>query len=111
MELPPDFAERAIPSANKRLTRAATFAFTASLSLVACSSSDTTTGSTDAGKDTGAVGPIYGAPVEGGLLDGGDSGGIMPLYGAPLDAGTDGTVTDSGAGGVLYGLPPPDASD
>lgn len=107
MALPADQGERVIPSTNKRLTRAATFAFTASLSVAACSSSGTT-GPTDAGEDRGAVGPIYGAPVDGGALDA-DGGGIAPLYGMPIDSGAD-VRTDTGGGGVLYGLPPPDAS-
>jgi hypothetical protein len=107
MELPPDMERRAVPSATRRLTRAATFAFTASLSVVACSSDGgTTPGTGDAGLDSGAVGPIYGAPVEGGLLDAGDGGGVAPLYGLPQDAGID--ANDAGNPGVLYGLPPAD---
>lgn len=104
--LPDDLGRLAVPGTTRRLTRAAAFAFTASLSLAGCSSTgDSTTsdaghdGSTTDGStaDGGGITPAYGAPVDG--------GNVQPLYGAPADAGPD----DSGGGQVLYGLPPPDA--
>ncbi|MFO0668956.1 MAG: hypothetical protein U0235_04900 [Polyangiaceae bacterium] len=105
--LPDDLDRFAIPGTTRRLTRAAAFAFTASLSLAGCSSSTDSTGSADAGRDGssvdgstsdgGGITPAYGAPVDG--------GNIQPLYGMPADAGPE----DSGGGQVLYGLPPPDA--
>jgi len=103
--LPTDLEARAIPGATQRLSRAAIYAFTASLSVAACSSGGPTdlggdSGSSDsaARPDTGGCCPPYGQPAD---------AGIGPVYGQPIDASDD--TPDSGAGGVLYGLPPPDA--
>lgn len=103
--LPTDLAKRAVPGTSKRLTRAATFAFAASVSAFACSS-----GGGDSGNDGGGPAPLYGAPVvDSGSETSPDGGGPVPAYGLPApDAGPD-AVGDTGAGGVLYGLPPPDA--
>ncbi len=116
--LPTDLAKRVIPGATGRLSRAAAYAFTASLAVAACSSDDTSSSASDAGKtdagvaDGGNAVPLYGAPVTdagGGGDSGNGDGGIAPLYGAPVDAGSD--APDSGASGVLYGLPPADAGN
>jgi hypothetical protein len=99
--LPVDLVKRAVPGTTLRLTRAATFAFTASLASVplsACSSDD------DGGPmDAGAVGPAYGAPVV--IRD----ASVDALFGPPRDGATDAAAPDSGDGQVLDGLAPSDA--
>lgn len=83
---------------RKRLGRAATFAFGASVigatSLVACSGDD---------DDTGGVVPVYGAPA-GGTSTGGsnnaDAGAGTAVYGAPAaGSGNDEPGGNGGAGG------------
>lgn len=94
--LPADLARFAVPGTSRRLTRAAAFAFTASLSVLGCSSDST--GPVDAGHDAngGADGPAYGLPP---VLDSGNDA-------MPQDAGPG----DAGGNQVLYGLPPSDAA-
>lgn len=104
--LPDDLRTRAIPAATRRLTRAATYAFTASLTVAACSSGGSGTlgdaGAVDSGRDDGGIAPAYGAPFD---------AGVAPLYGMPADAGhlDGGGDADDGGPAVLYGLPPSDA--
>lgn len=112
----PSIASKVVPGTTQRLSRAAAFAFTATLSLAGCSDTtpaptpdaatdtvspgDTSTPDstpvdvrTDAPTDMGGPAPAYGAPVD--VPSPGDSsadtgpgdGGIAPLYGAPVDAG------------------------
>ncbi len=103
--LPDTMATLAVPGAPQRLSRAAAFAFTASLAVTGCGGtsspvvgdSGTGDGSTrDAAKD----GPA-------------DDGGNVALYGEPaygqpfIDAGPQ----DSGGGGAKYGGPPIDAGN
>lgn len=111
--LPSSLAARAIPNATQRLSRAAAFAFTASLAVAGCSSSPTPTGDaavvdTSATTDTPSAadtpapsdrpsGSDAPAPQDAGPGDSGapqDNGGAMPLYGAPADVViiTDGAV-------------------
>jgi hypothetical protein len=103
----------AAPTTTRRLTRAAAFAFSASLStaaLLGCGGTAdsgipaTDSGSGGGGADTGTTGkdatPDIGSPG--------------PMYGAAfVDAGTDGAKDaaadgskDDGGGMVLYGAPP-----
>ena len=115
---------RAAPGTNRRLTRAAAFAFSASL------------GAASAATGCASAVPAYGAP---GVVDSGteDTGAVQALYGAALvDAGLDGPSTkdsgpadasadagpedssaDAGETGIVplygapaYGLPAPDAA-
>ena len=133
--LPSDLASRAIPSAARRLTRAAAFVFGASLAVTACGSDVTTGGDSaatsggqggDGPDDDGGVQALYGdaAPEDAGTDD---DGGSQALYGGPtpVDAGPDddggnqaeyggppppidgGSSSDDGGGAPLYGAPPP----
>ena len=114
---------QAAPTTNRRLTRAAAFAFSASVAaaaLVGCGGStdggtplteagtDTGAGS-ETGTDTGSPGPMYGAA----FIDGGSDSGAAKDSG--VDAGQDSGVTPNDGGGMTlygappYGLPPSDA--
>lgn len=127
--LPTSLAQKAIPGTTQRLTRAAAFAFTASLAVAGCSSDPSPDAGTttdvpavtdtpsptdrpdvqtpvDSGSPTDAARPDSGTPD--------DTGGVMPLYGAPVDAGpppadvVGDDVVDAGGIAPLYGLPPAD---
>lgn len=91
----------AIPGATHRLTRAAAYAFTASLAVAGCSAgiaAPTTDGGTDEGGSTS--GGTSGGTSDSGKKDGAipdfDSGGVQPPYGAPAYGGP--PPFDSGAG-------------
>jgi hypothetical protein len=115
--LPNSLAQRAVPNTTQRLTRAAAFAFTASLAVAGCSSSpspgaDASTNdvvSTDRGNSTDVITPTdTPAATDSGAPQ--DNGGAMPLYGAPADVPAVPTdVQDGGAVAPLYGGPPVDA--
>ncbi|MFO0629586.1 MAG: hypothetical protein U0325_28680 [Polyangiales bacterium] len=121
--LPNSLAQRAVPNTTQRLSRAAAFAFTASLAVTGCSSSptpgtDASTSdavSTDRGNVVDAVSPSdAGTPTDTpAVTDSGapqDNGGAMPLYGAPADVVIPpADVQDAGAVAPLYGGPPVDA--
>ena len=90
-----------VPAASSRLSRAAAFAFTASIAVTGCAS-----GTTGGGIDSGANAP--------------DTGGLQPPYGHPphedadappsIDAGAPDTSTpDDGGLQAAYGAPPQDA--
>ncbi len=93
-----------IPGATQRLSRAAALAFTASLSLTACSGTtvaaagDSGPGDGSAHVDTGTQPADSGGVTPEGGDEPFDSGGIQPPYGLPPfdaepppgDAGTDG---------------------
>jgi hypothetical protein len=90
---PGELAASVIPAASTRLTRAAAFAFTASLAVAGCTGGSTldTDGGTEGGTDGGtkADSSAKDASVP-------DEGGIAPPYGvpaygapAPFDAGGD----------------------
>lgn len=121
--LPASLAQRAVPNTTQRLSRAAAFAFTASLAVAGCSSSptpgtDASTSdsvSTDRGNGTEAAVPsdVVSATDTPVATDSGapqDNGGAMPLYGAPADVVIPpADVQDAGAVAPLYGGPPVDA--
>lgn len=87
--LPQSFAGAATPAASGRLTRAAAFAFTATLAVTGCSTGTTP----NPVKDAATTGPD-------------DAGSPIAEYGAsPIDAGPD----DSGGTGAKYGAPPIDS--
>jgi hypothetical protein len=73
------------------MKRGALFAFTSSVAIAGCSSSETPMPAyglppvdAAADADAGGVGPVYGAPADtGGMVD--DTGGAVPLYGAAPD--------------------------
>lgn len=123
--LPNSLAQRAVPNTTQRLSRAAAFAFTASLTVAGCSSSptpgtDASTSdavSTDRGNVVDAVTPSdAGTSTDTpAVTDNGapqDNGGAMPLYGAPADVPAVPTdVQDGGAVAPLYGGPPVDAGE
>lgn len=101
-------ADAAIPGATGRLTRAAAFAFTASLavagSTAACTSGVAAPNGGDASadgstppRDEGGVQAAYGGP---GLLDSSAPDATAPDATAP---------DDSGGGGAKYGGPPIDS--
>ena len=98
--LPSDLANRAVPAANRRLSRAAAFTFATTLAVAGA-------GATEA-CSSGAA--IYGAPaVDSGIADDGgitDDGGAHALYGLAADSGlTDDSGPDDGGAAALYGLP------
>jgi hypothetical protein len=105
--LPDAIADAALPGASGRLSRAAAFAFTASLTVVAAvagAGAEGCTSSTPAGTGDAS------AKEGGGSSDGApnDDGSQQALYGAiPVDAGPD----DSGGGGAKYGGPPIDSGN
>jgi hypothetical protein len=123
--LPNSLAQKAVPNTTQRLSRAAAFAFTASLAVTGCSSTptpgaDASTNdvvSTDRGNTTDAVtSPDAGTPTDTpAVTDSGapqDNGGAMPLYGAPADVpAPPADVQDGGAVAPLYGGPPVDAGE
>lgn len=110
-------AAKVIPGATQRLSRAAAFAFTATLAMTNCGPGTTPPPAADAAADAdGGVAPLYGAPADAtpdtaptpdATADAArDDGGPVPLYGAPADV----TVPQDngpGDGGVapLYGAP------
>ena len=117
--LPSSLAQRAVPNTTQRLSRAAAFAFTASLAVAGCSS-DPATGtdastndvvSTDRGNTTDAAASTdVITPTDSGAPQ--DNGGAMPLYGAPADVpAPPADVQDGGAVAPLYGGPPVDAGE
>lgn len=102
----------ATPGTAARITRAATYAFTATMVVAGCS-----------GVDNGSVAALYGVPGGGSVVDSGadarsdagpdDGGQPVALYGAPaLDAGPGDAASDSpddsGNAQPLYGLPATD---
>jgi len=107
----------ATPGTAARITRAATYAFTATMVVAGCSSSSIDNGN---GLDGGSAQPLYGQPAaDSGLVDAGrdtgpdDGGQPVALYGAPaLDAGPGDAASDapddSGNAQPLYGLPATD---
>lgn len=121
--LPNTLAQRAVPNTTQRLSRAAAFAFTASLAVAGCSSNpapgtDASTNdvvSTDRGNGTDAATgtDVVTATDTPAVTDSGapqDNGGAMPLYGAPADVVIPpADVQDAGAVAPLYGGPPVDA--
>jgi len=109
-------AAKAIPGATQRLSRAAAFAFTATLAMTHCGPGTTPPAADAAADADGGVAPLYGAPADAtpdtaptpdATADAArDDGGPVPLYGAPADV----TVPQDngpGDGGVapLYGAP------
>lgn len=114
----PSIASKVVPGTTQRLSRAAAFAFTATLTLAGCS--DTTTPAPDAAGDTVSPSDTV-TPSDTPTTDTTpsdvtadapqDNGGPAPAYGAPFDAPppTDATAPDSGPGdgGIapLYGAP------
>ncbi len=128
------FAQSAIAGPTQRLSRAAAFAFTASLAVQGCGGTTSTVSQQDSGTgdgahadsgqttDSGGVQPAYGLPaVDAGrdaahdAADGStppkDDGGGIPMYGIPPidDAGADaGGPQDDGGAHALYGAPVPD---
>lgn len=113
--VPEGIETRVIPSANRRLTRAAAFVFGAAVAVTGCGSetsgggssngsSSSTSGGSDGGPDDdGGAMAEYGAPVDAGPDD---DGGGMAEYGAPIP---DGGPDDDGGGAPKYGGPPADA--
>lgn len=99
--LPDGIADAAMPGASSRLSRAAAFAFSASIAVTgaAAASLGCTTGTDpNPGDASSDASPTDARPD--------DSGGQQPVYGAPaFDAGPD----DSGGGGAKYGGPPIDS--
>ena len=99
--LPDSLASAVIPGTTQRLSRAAAFAFTASLTITGCGGEAAPTPS-DSGvqKDSSADG----------ASDGSDDGGNQAIYGAPAyglpapDAGAD-TGDHDASGIALYGAP------
>ena len=102
--LPESHASGAVPSATQRMSRAAAFAFTASIAVTGCSAGTTPIPVSDSGtsKD-GAV------AREGGIVS--DDGGHQAAYGAPAYGGPPFVAStepdDSGGGQALYGAPAP----
>jgi len=98
--VPETIAESALPGASSRLSRAAAFAFTASLAVTGAAAVTTgcTSGSTLTSGDASADSGKDGSPD--------DEGGIQPAYGAiAVDSGPD----DAGGAGTKYGGPPIDS--
>src|SRR5690242_9142883 len=99
--LPDSLSDAVIPGATQRLSRAAAFAFTASIAVSGCSAGNVVV-PTDSGAqkdgnvaDDGGGQAAYGAPA--------------PLYGAvPVDSGPH--PDDDGGAQAAYGAPFPDAS-
>lgn len=105
-------ADAALPGASTRLTRAAAFAFTASIAVAAtgaaglegCSGATVVEPSDAAATGDGTA--TDGAPKNDGPVD---DGGVQALYGAvPVDAGPD-TADDDGGVQALYGAVPVDS--
>ncbi len=124
--VPEGSASRAIPSAPRRLGRAATFMFGASLAAAGCSSAaQPADGETarDAPADEGSIVLLYGVPVDAqtdsaqadvqpdAAVDTGpsDDGSNIALYGDPLpiDVAPTDAADDEGGSVLLYGVPPP----
>ena len=105
--LPESIADAALPGAPGRLSRAAAFAFTASLAVsgAVVSATGCTNGVSSTTGDASANDGSGPGPND----DGGNQaayGSPAPLYGAvPVDSGPD----DSGGIGVKYGGPPIDS--
>jgi hypothetical protein len=101
--LPEDLAAGAIPSAPRRLSRAAAFVFGASLAVAGCGT-DTDGGSAGGGENNSSSSSGSSSSTSGGVDAGPeDDGGQMALYGLPADAGPD----DDGGGQAEYGAPAP----
>jgi hypothetical protein len=104
--LPTDLARHAIPSAPRRLGRAAAFAFGATVSLTACGGDvvgqgGTTTGTGGEGGSTTTTTTTMLGTLYGGAPPPDDAGGGGTLYGGPIPP------FDAGGGGADYGSPPP----
>jgi len=106
--VPEGFASRAIPGTTRRLDRLATFTFATALTVASCGGiDDGSSGGAGAGNgndkqtdnhaDAGGFAQPYGVPipVDGGARDAARDGATK------RDAGT---VDDSGAIGVMYGI-------
>jgi hypothetical protein len=119
--VPSSLAASVRPDPAQRLSRAAVFAFGATLAGAGCSdttpavdSSPGDTGVRDQGTeaqadtgspvDTGTIGPDYGLPPDSGRVDAAvdDTGTAMPEYGVAPDAGP----PDTGSTSTDYGVPP-----
>ena len=100
--IPESIAESALPGASSRLSRAAAFAFTASLAVTGAAVATT-------GCSSGSSLGIGDASTDGSTSDAtspDDSGGVQPAYGAiAVDSGPD----DGGGAGTKYGGPPIDS--
>ena len=101
------------PMPDKRLGRAAMFAFGAALAAAGCGDSHTGDDAggdaalADGGFDSGMVVAAYGSPSD---------AGVLPADAGPEDAAADaGDVSDAGPPDAMffppYGAPPADASD
>lgn len=103
--LPASLASAVVAGSTQRLSRAAAFAFTASIAVTGCASG-TSPGALDAGPSD-AHNQKDGTPVD----DGGGQalyGSPAPLYGAvPVDAGP----ADGGGPAPLYGAAPTDSGN
>lgn len=97
--LPSGLEKTAIPSATRRMSRAAAFVFGASIAVTGCGST-TEGGGSGGGADTSSS--------SSGGSDAGpdDDGGAMALYGDPAP---DGGPDDDGGAQAEYGAPAPDA--
>ena len=99
--IPESITESALPGASSRLSRAAAFAFTASLAVTgaAVGTSGCTSGSTLTDGDASADGSTKDGSPD-------DEGGLQAAYGAiAVDSGPD----DAGGAGTKYGGPPIDS--
>lgn len=99
--VPETIAESALPGASSRLSRAAAFAFTASIAVTGAAAAVT-------GCVSGSTLDSGDASADGASKDGSpsDDGGLQAAYGAiAIDSGPD----DSGGGGAKYGGPPIDS--
>jgi hypothetical protein len=122
--LPTDLASRAVPAANRRLSRAAAFTFAASLAVTSGALSSACGGVVEGGNgDPGGVQTMYGIAV---VEDSGspiDDGGVAAMYGlANFDGGVtedaghhhahDAGPADDGGIAAMYGIAfPPDAGE
>lgn len=98
--LPDDLAERVIPGAPRRLSRAAAFMLGASIAVAGCGGTVTGDSSSSGGGGGGQGSTSSGGPD--------DDGGAVALYGVPppKDAGAD-APDDDGGPMAMYGVPPP----
>jgi hypothetical protein len=113
---------RTVPGTNRRLTRAAAFAFSTTVGAAAGVACGGSVGSdVDAGPaDVGSMDSMYGLPGDAYPDRGGvDAADGAPLDGSLVDSSADGGPTDAADaretppappyGAPAYGLPPPDA--
>lgn len=122
--LPSTLANSAVPAATQRLTRAAAFAFTATLALTGCSDTTTPTDATPADVTTDNATPTDNntptdnatptdnnvptdrpTPTDTSFVDMLDTGGPVAAYGGPPDAGRFDSGPDDASIGPIYGAP------